>query len=56
MTGTSRTAEEVAQRVDLLARGLAKNVGFDPNDGTAWDRVVAIYALNTVTLLNFVRI
>ncbi|KAL9567239.1 hypothetical protein ACKAV7_008622 [Fusarium commune] len=48
VTGTSRTVEEVAQRVDFLARGLAKNVGFDPNDGTAWDRVVAIYALNTI--------
>ncbi|KAF4496960.1 4-coumarate-- ligase-like 7 [Fusarium agapanthi] len=48
VTGTSWTAEEVARRVDFLARGLAKNVGFDPNDGTAWDRVVAIYALNTI--------
>jgi hypothetical protein len=48
VTGKSRTAEEVAQRVDFLARGLAKTVGFDPLDGTAWDRVVAIYALNTV--------
>ncbi|KAG5787061.1 hypothetical protein H9Q69_013865 [Fusarium xylarioides] len=48
VTGTSRTAEDVALRVDFLARGLAKNVGFDPNDGTAWDRVVAIYALNTI--------
>ncbi|EWY89542.1 hypothetical protein FOYG_10366 [Fusarium oxysporum NRRL 32931] len=48
VTGKSRTAEEVAQRVDFLARGLAKTVGFDPHDGTAWDRVVAIYALNTI--------
>jgi hypothetical protein len=51
VTGKSRTAAEVAQRVDFLARGLAKTVGFDPNDGTAWDRVVAIYALNTVNTL-----
>ncbi|KAG4273450.1 hypothetical protein FPRO04_14553 [Fusarium proliferatum] len=48
VTGKSRTAAQVAQRVDFLARGLAKNVGFDPHDGTAWDRVVAIYALNTI--------
>ncbi|EMT73792.1 Putative 4-coumarate--CoA ligase 3 [Fusarium odoratissimum] len=39
VTGKSRTAEEVAQRVDFLARGLAKTVGFDPHDGTAWDRI-----------------
>ncbi|RGP80661.1 putative phenylacetyl- ligase [Fusarium longipes] len=48
VTGQSRSAAEVAERVDLLARGLAKNVGFDPHDGTAWDRVVAVYALNTI--------
>ncbi|KAF4439683.1 putative phenylacetyl-CoA ligase, partial [Fusarium austroafricanum] len=48
ITGQSRTATQVAERVDFLARGLAKNVGFDPNDGTPWDRVVAIYALNTI--------
>ncbi|WZH48559.1 Regulatory protein [Fusarium acuminatum] len=48
VTGLSRTAAQVAQRVDYLARGLAKNVGFDPLDGTSWDRVVAIYALNTI--------
>jgi hypothetical protein len=52
VTGKSRSAAEVAQRVDFLARGLAKNVGFDPHDGTAWDRVVAVYALNTVGLLS----
>ncbi|KAH7185015.1 uncharacterized protein B0J16DRAFT_340773 [Fusarium flagelliforme] len=48
VTGQSRSAAEVAQRVDFLARGLAKNVAFDAHDGTAWDRVVAIYALNTI--------
>ncbi|QPC70334.1 hypothetical protein HYE68_001086 [Fusarium pseudograminearum] len=48
VTGQSRSAAEVAQRVDFLARGLAKAVGFDAHDGTAWERVVAIYALNTI--------
>ncbi|KAF4334051.1 4-coumarate ligase-like 7 [Fusarium beomiforme] len=48
VTGQSRTAAQVAQRVDFLARGLAKTVGLDPCDGTPWDRVVAIYALNTI--------
>jgi hypothetical protein len=56
VTGASWTAEDVARRVDFLARGLAKNVGFDPNDGTAWDRVVAIYALNTVTPPQFQKV
>ncbi|CEF77559.1 unnamed protein product [Fusarium graminearum] len=48
VTGQSRSATEVAQRVDFLARGLSKAVGFDAHDGTAWERVVAIYALNTI--------
>jgi D-aminopeptidase len=52
VTGQSRSAAEVAQRVDFLARGLAKTVGFDAHDGTAWERVVAIYALNSVSKLS----
>ncbi|KAJ4253392.1 hypothetical protein NW762_010548 [Fusarium torreyae] len=48
VTGQSRTATQVAERVDHLARGLAKNVGLDPYEGTEWDRVIAIYALNSI--------
>ncbi|KAM5347280.1 hypothetical protein ACJ41O_010285 [Fusarium nematophilum] len=48
VTGQSRTAKHVAQRVDHLARAIAKTVGFDPTDGTEWDRVAAIYSFNTI--------
>ncbi|KAF5009746.1 hypothetical protein FDECE_4092 [Fusarium decemcellulare] len=40
LTGQSRTVTDVAQRVDHLARAIVKNVGFDPLDGTEWDRVI----------------
>lgn len=48
ITGTTYTAKEVAARTDHLARSLSKVLGFDPNDGTEWDRVVCLYSLNTV--------
>lgn len=38
----------MAERVDHLARTLSKEFGWDPNQGTEWDKVAAIFALNTV--------
>ncbi|RDA85557.1 hypothetical protein CP532_3304 [Ophiocordyceps camponoti-leonardi (nom. inval.)] len=48
ITGFSRSAAEVARRTDLLARAIGKRLGFSPNQDTAWDRVVAIFSLNTI--------
>ncbi|KAJ3466636.1 hypothetical protein MRS44_004200 [Fusarium solani] len=48
VTGQSRSAADVAERVEYLARALAKNTHLDPLEGTEWDRVVAIYSLNTI--------
>ncbi|RDA94327.1 hypothetical protein CP533_3778 [Ophiocordyceps camponoti-saundersi (nom. inval.)] len=48
ITGFSRSAAEVAQRTDLLARAISKRLGFSPNQDTAWDRVVAVFSLNTI--------
>ncbi|KAJ4132531.1 hypothetical protein NW754_015348 [Fusarium falciforme] len=50
VTGQSRNAADVAERVEHLARALVKNAHLDPLEGTEWDRVVAIYSLNTVSL------
>ncbi|WEW56234.1 hypothetical protein PRK78_001673 [Emydomyces testavorans] len=47
-TGEGYTALEVQQRVDYLARALAHELGWRPNVGTEWDKVVCIFALNTV--------
>ncbi|KAF1735423.1 hypothetical protein BB8028_0005g06450 [Beauveria bassiana] len=48
VTGTTYTTEQVPERVDLLARAIAKRLGFSPNEGTEWDRVVAVYSVNTI--------
>jgi hypothetical protein len=48
LTGRSYTAAEVQQRVDFIARALAKRVGWSANEGTEWDKVTCLYSLNTV--------
>lgn len=48
LTGATHSAVEEKQRVDLLARGLTKELGWKPNQGTEWDKVVGIFSLNTV--------
>lgn len=48
LSGRTYTASEMVDRVDHLARGLAKEFGWHPNKGTEWDKVIGIFALNTV--------
>lgn len=49
ITTKSYSAVEVRDRVELLARGLAKETGWNPNKGSEWDKVVGIFAVNTVS-------
>lgn len=49
LTGKSYTAVEVKDRVDALARGLSKELCFEVNDGTEYDKVVGVYSVNTVS-------
>ena len=49
LTGRSYTAAEVKQRVDFLARALAKRTGWNISESTEWERVACIYSLNTVS-------
>lgn len=48
ITARGYTAAEVKLRVDYLARALARELGWEPNKGSEWDKVVAIFSLNTV--------
>lgn len=48
LTGKTYSSLEVKERVDWLARGLAKELGFKPNEGTEWDKVIAVFSVNTV--------
>ena len=48
LTGRSFSTAKVAERVDALARALANEFGWQPNKGSEWDKVVAIYSFNSV--------
>ena len=48
ISGRTYSAVEMVDRVEHLARALAKEFGWQPNKGTEWDKVVGIFALNTV--------
>ena len=52
LSGTEYSALEVRDRVDKLARGLSKELGWLPNEGTEWDKVIGIFSLNTVKLIS----
>jgi hypothetical protein len=47
-TGKSYSSREVVNRVDHLARSLSKEFGWAPNQGSEWDKTLAVFALNTV--------
>jgi hypothetical protein len=49
LTGKTYSSLEVKERVDWLARGLAKELGFQPNAGSEWDKVIAVFSVNTVS-------
>ena len=50
ITGKSFSALEVVDRVDYLSRALARELNWKPNTGTEWDKTLAIFSLNTVSL------
>ncbi|KAF4974702.1 hypothetical protein FZEAL_8426 [Fusarium zealandicum] len=48
LTDKTYSTAEVIEREELLARALAKRLGYDIREGTEWDRVVGLYSLNTI--------
>jgi acyl-CoA synthetase (AMP-forming)/AMP-acid ligase II len=51
LTGKEYSTLEVRERVDYLARGLAKELGWQPNRGSEWDKVIAVFSVNTLDTL-----
>lgn len=49
ISGRSYSVQDLEDRVDHLARSLSQELGWSPNSGSPWDKVVAILALNTVS-------
>ena len=48
LSGAGYSALDVRDRVENLAKGLAQELGWKPNQGKEWDKVVGIFSLNTV--------
>lgn len=48
LSGKEYSALEVKERVDYLARALSKELGFQPNQGSEWDKVIGVFSVNTV--------
>ncbi|KAL2848868.1 hypothetical protein BJY01DRAFT_262403 [Aspergillus pseudoustus] len=48
VTGRSFSQTSLRHRVESLSKGLSQRLGWHPNDGTEWDKVVGIYSLNAI--------
>ncbi|MCJ1293038.1 hypothetical protein MMC34_004591 [Xylographa carneopallida] len=51
ITGAEYSAVEVRERVNHLARALSKELNWQPNSGTAWDKVIGVFTVNTIDTL-----
>ncbi|EXJ80515.1 hypothetical protein A1O1_08661 [Capronia coronata CBS 617.96] len=51
LSGRSITARQQKESVDRLARSLAKEFGWKVNEGTEYDKVAGVFALNTIDIM-----
>lgn len=51
ISGKTYTNTQVKERSDVLARALSKELGWKPNSGSEYDKVMGVFALNTVCIL-----
>jgi ribosome assembly protein SQT1 len=51
LSGKTYTSLEVKDRASWLARALHQELGFEVNNGTEWEKVIGIYAFNTVSYI-----
>ncbi|KAJ3548337.1 hypothetical protein NM208_g1056 [Fusarium decemcellulare] len=54
LTGKSYTAFEVKNRIEHLAGGLSKELTWKPNEGSEWDKVVGLFAENSIDYMTVV--
>ena len=55
LTGKAYSVDTVKQRVEYLARGLSKGLGWSPggqDEQDAWNRVAAVFSFNSVRSLS----
>ncbi|CAI6081990.1 unnamed protein product [Clonostachys chloroleuca] len=48
ITHRTYSTSEFFQRAEYLARAFAKHLQWQPNEGTPWEKVVAIFSFNTI--------
>lgn len=48
LSGKTRTAREQKEQIEHLARALNKEFGWKVNEGSEYDKVVLVFAFNTV--------
>lgn len=51
LSGRSVTARVQKDNVDFLARSLVEGMGWDVNSGSEFDKVIGVFAMNTVSKL-----
>ncbi|KAK4137083.1 acetyl-CoA synthetase-like protein [Trichocladium antarcticum] len=51
LTGKTFAVTESHNRSDLMAKGLSKTMGWAPNVDLPWDKVVGVFAFNTIDYL-----
>ncbi|KAG7291737.1 hypothetical protein NEMBOFW57_001757 [Staphylotrichum longicolle] len=52
LTGKTYSVTEAHKRTDLIAKALAKIMNWEPNADSPWDKVVGVFALNTIDYLS----
>ncbi|KAL4928071.1 uncharacterized protein BDV17DRAFT_298800 [Aspergillus undulatus] len=50
-SGRSYTLNDIQSRVDALSRSLSHELGWSPNEGSPWDKVIGIFSFNTIDFL-----
>ncbi|KAI1641495.1 acetyl-CoA synthetase-like protein [Biscogniauxia mediterranea] len=48
LTGQTYTNAEMSERLELLARSFAQHLGWQPQEDTPWDKVLAIFSFNSI--------
>jgi hypothetical protein len=49
ITGKQYSLKTLSEQVDLVARSLSNELGWKPNEGESWDKVLGIYSFNSVS-------
>jgi hypothetical protein len=49
ISGKAPSTLETKEQIEHLAKGLSKELGWLPNEGTEWNKVAGMFSVNTVS-------